>query len=83
MNWRTDLCPSDSEPQTSIEVTCKRCGPARYEKIENLLKQPEFDPCYLDEVGASLTCNKRGCSGAVKIALPHGDKMEGFIGGMP
>jgi hypothetical protein len=38
---------------------------------------------YLDEVEQTLRCSNRSCRGKVRIALLHGDKFEGFVGGMP
>ncbi len=82
MNWKTDLKLADLDAATRIEVTCKRCGLCRYEPQAALLRQPELAQAYLDEVEHALRCSNRFCRGAVRVALIHDDKTEGFVGGM-
>lgn len=82
MNWKTDLKLSDLDPGTPLEVVCRRCGLARYEKQSELLQQPVFRQAYLDEVEAGLRCKDRFCKGSVRISLIYDDKTEGFVGGM-
>lgn len=82
MNWKTDLKLSDLDPQTEIEVVCKRCGLARYETQAQLLQIMDFKNAYLDQVEYSLHCNDRFCRGGVRISLTHDDKNEGFVGGL-
>jgi len=36
----------------------------------------------VDEVERGLRCSNRFCRGAVRVALIHDDKTEGFVGGM-
>jgi len=47
------------------------------------MQRLELAQAYLDEVEQALRCSNRSCRGNVRIALPHGDKVEGFVGGMP
>ncbi len=82
MNWKTDLKLSDLDAKTAIEVVCKSCGLSRYETQAVLLKRPELEHAYLDEVERSLKCSNRFCRGDVRISLTHDDKNEGFVGGM-
>lgn len=82
MNWKTDLKLADLDPAARLEVTCKRCGLSRYEQQAALMQRPELRQAYLDEVERALQCSKRFCQGAVRVALIHDDKTEGFVGGM-
>jgi hypothetical protein len=82
MNWKTDLKLADLDPATRVEVTCKRCGLCRYEQQATLMQRPELKQAYLDEVERALRCSDRFCKGAVRIALIHDDKTQGFVGGM-
>ena len=82
MNWKTDLKLSDLDAKEAIEVVCKACGLARYETQAVLIKRPDLEHAYLDEVERSLRCANRFCRGDVRIALTHDDKNEGFVGGM-
>ncbi len=82
MNWKTDLKLADLEPATRLEVTCKRCGLSRYEQQAALMQCPELTQAYLDEVERALRCSNRLCQGAVRVALVHDGKTEGFVGGM-
>jgi hypothetical protein len=82
MNWKTDLKLADLDAATRLEVTCKRCGLCRYEPREALLRQQELAQAYIDEVERALRCSNRFCRGAVRVALIHDDKTEGFVGGM-
>jgi hypothetical protein len=82
VNWKTDLKLTDLEAATALEIICKRCGLARYEKQAQLMERPELTQAYLDEVEYSLHCSNRFCRGGVRISLIHDDKNEGFVGGM-
>ncbi|MFK7902186.1 MAG: hypothetical protein AB8B49_05010 [Nitratireductor sp.] len=82
MNWQTQLQLIDLEPSQKLEVTCKQCGHSRYEDPQKLITTYGLDFAYLDEVAKVLTCQKRGCSGAVRIALSAEAETEGFVGGL-
>ena len=82
MNWKTDLRLTDLAATTEIEVVCKKCGLSRYEIQADLLKRPELQHAFLDEVERSLQCSNRFCRSHVRISLIHDDKNEGFVGGM-
>ncbi|MGE3147408.1 MAG: hypothetical protein AB7K35_17710 [Pseudorhodoplanes sp.] len=82
MNWKTDLKLADLDPATAIEVTCTRCGLARYEASAQLMNRRAFRNFYLDEVERTLRCAARACGDRVRIALIHDDKNEAFVGGM-
>jgi hypothetical protein len=83
MSWKTDLKLADLEAGTQIEVTCQRCRLSHYEIQGELMRRPELAQAYLDQVEQALRCSNRFCRGAVRIALLHDGKMEGFVGGMP
>lgn len=82
MNWKTDLKLSDLDDAAPVEVTCRRCGQTRTETAAALMRRPEFEQAYLDEVERALKCAGRSCQGPVRIALIHDGKTEGFVGGM-
>lgn len=81
MNWKSDLRLYDLEPQTQLEVTCKKCGVTRYETQAVLMKRPGFRHFHIDEVERALKCEARFCKGSVRVSLVH-DNTEGFVGGM-
>ena len=82
MNWKTDLKLADLDAATRLEVTWKRCGLCHYEPCAALMRNPELAQAYLDEVEHALRCSDRFCRGAVRVALIHDGKTEGFVGGM-
>ena len=82
MNWKSDLKLSDLDHHTRLEITCKSCGHSRYETRDSLAVNTKLVPLYLDQIEGHIRCSKRTCRGAVRIALIHANKMEGFVGGM-
>ncbi len=82
MNWKTDLKLSDLEDSAPVEIACRVCGQIRTTTAAALLTDPSLQQCYLDEVERALKCAARSCRGAVRIALIHDGKTEGFVGGM-
>jgi len=82
MNWKTDLKLSDLDSRTRLEITCRSCGHSRYETRDSLSTNPRLASLYLDQIEGHLHCCKRTCRGAVRVALIHASKMEGFVGGM-
>ena len=83
MSWKSELQLSDLEPDTELEITCRRCGLTRYERQSVITQQkPELLQAKLDEVERALNCSGRHCRGAVRLSLIHDDKTEGFAGGM-
>lgn len=82
MNWKSDLQLSDLASTTEIEITCRRCGHLRYERVEDIARLPRLKYARLDDVERALCCSKPGCKGGVCIALIHDDKNEAFVGGM-
>jgi len=82
MNWKTDLKLSDLDAKTRLEITCKACGHSRYETRDSLNTNPKLVHLYLDQIESHLCCSKRTCRSAIRIALIHANKMEGFVGGM-
>jgi hypothetical protein len=82
VNWKTDLKLSDLDGATLVEIACRYCGQTRTETAEALMRRPEFEQVYLDEVERALKCASRTCHGPVRIALIHDGKTEGFVGGM-
>lgn len=81
MNWKTDLKLADLDSSTLFEITCRRCRLCRYQTQANLICEL-FKDSYIDEVERVLTCDSRACRGPIRIAMNHGDKTEGFVGGM-
>ena len=82
MNWKTELKLTDLDPDTAVEVVCKRCGLAFYQTPTHLRERLDFRNLYLDEVEYALHCTDRFCRGGVRISLIYDDKNEGFIGGL-
>jgi len=82
VNWKTDLKLSDVETTAPVEIACRVCGQTRTETVAMLLRRPDLEQAYLDEVERALRCAARSCRGPVRIALIHDGKNEGFVGGM-
>ena len=82
MNWKTELQLVDLAPSQRLEVTCKECGHSRYESPTLLMSKMGLSFEYLDEVEHRLYCTRRGCNGAVRIALSTKGDTEGFVGGL-
>lgn len=83
MGWKDELRLSDLDPETALELTCKRCGHTHYENAHGIgEKHPGLCRVTLDEVERGLRCSCRFCRGPVRLSLIHDDKTEGFVGGM-
>ena len=82
MNWKTDIKLSDLDAKSRLEITCRACGHSRYETRDSLSANPKLAHAYLDQIESHLRCSKRTCRGAVRLALIHANRMEGFVGGM-
>jgi hypothetical protein len=82
VNWKTDLKLSDLDGATPVEIACRRCGQTHTETAAALMRRPQLEQAYLDEVERALKCAGRSCHGPVRIALIHDGKTEGFVGGM-
>jgi len=82
MNWKTDLQLRDITSNQRIEAICKRCGHTHYVNAIMLLRQPELQFIYMDELERMTVCKARGCGGAVRLALVHEGDTEGFVGGL-
>ena len=82
MNWKTDLQLRDIASNQRIEATCKRCGHTHYVDAAALLRQPELQFIYMDELERMTMCRARHCDGTVRIALVHEGDTEGFVGGL-
>jgi hypothetical protein len=52
VNWKTDLKLSDLDGAVPVEIACRRCGQTRTETAAALMRRPEFEQAYLDEVRA-------------------------------
>lgn len=79
MNWKTEMKIGDLPPETDIEATCRKCGLMHYRRAGDLTA---YAALYLDEAERRIKCRTRTCRGAVRLALIHQTKMEGFVGGM-
>jgi hypothetical protein len=82
MNWKTSLQVRDLDPTQRLEVTCKVCGHVHYLTAAAIMKSPEREFLYLDEVERETVCRARGCHGSVRIALVRQGETSGFVGGM-
>ena len=84
MSWKAEIQLRDLDGGQAIEVLCRKCHDARYEKVAALLKTDGLHPdSYLDEVEAHLACHRWGCKGAVTINLAGDAETSAFVGGLP
>jgi hypothetical protein len=56
VNWKTDLKLSDLHGAALVEIACRVCGQTRTETAAALMRRPEFEQSYLDEVESALQC---------------------------
>lgn len=82
MNWKTNMQVRDLEHGQRIEVTCRSCGHVHFLTREGILKAPQREFLYLDELERETVCRARGCRGTVRIALVRKGDASGFVGGM-
>lgn len=82
MSWRREIQLTDIGEGERLEVTCRICGHTRYEDPQVLAQRPGLEFAYLDEAEAQLICYRRGCRGAVQLALSMETETESFIGGL-
>lgn len=85
VNWKTETCLGDLDPEAQLEITCKdkACDHMRYELAGPLCERKGFRQLFLDEVEARLRCGARGCGGAVRLQIMLDLHEEGFVAGMP
>ncbi|HHK75231.1 MAG TPA: hypothetical protein ENJ57_08710 [Rhizobiales bacterium] len=82
MNWKTDLQLRDIGGAQRLEATCRLCGYTHYIDIQTLLRQPELQFVYIDELERMSVCRARGCGGQMRLALVFAGETEGFLGGL-
>ena len=87
MSWKEELQLRDLDGEQSIEVLCRRCGDARYERVAELRDSEATTGLtpfsYLDEVESRLACNHWRCPGPVTITLANNAETSAFVGGLP
>ena len=95
MSWKQELQLRDLDGSQAIEVLCRECRHAHYERVADLLEaagavegeaaaaKPMTPFTYLDEVEALLACRRWGCKGAVTISLAGNAETSAFVGGLP
>ncbi len=96
MSWKQELQLRDLDGSQAIEVLCRKCHHAHYERVADLLEAAAegaeeaegaakaMTPfTYLDEVEALLACHRWGCTGPVTISLADNAETSAFVGGLP
>ncbi len=86
MSWKHEIQLRDLDGEQSIEVLCRRCRHAHYERVGDLLDEAVtgLTPfSYLDEVEKRLACKRWGCEGPVTISLAGAAETSAFVGGLP
>ncbi|MCH7941816.1 MAG: hypothetical protein IIB67_01140 [Proteobacteria bacterium] len=87
MSWKHEIQLRDLDGDQSIEVLCRRCHHAHYERVSDLIEAPSATDLtgfsYLDEVEKHLACNHWGCPGPVTITLANNAETSAFVGGLP
>ncbi len=82
MNWKTALHLRDIGGLQQIEAVCRSCGHIHYIDTQTLLRQPELQFIYIDELERMTVCRARHCHGKVRLALAYEGETEGFLGGL-
>ena len=82
MSWKDQLQVLDLDPDSQIELTCRRCGHLRYLTGATLVARKDALRLTLSEVESRARCRQRGCSGAMRLAMPHEGDTMGFVGGI-
>ena len=84
MSWKHEIQLRDLDKDQAVEVLCRRCNDAYYERVSDLLDGEDMTPfTYLDEVEYRLACKRWGCAGPVTISLTDGAETSAFVGGLP
>ena len=78
MSWKRNIQLLDLDPGERMEVLCRRCGQTSYLTPPHMGK-PHL---YLDEAEAALQCARRGCGGAVLLAMSTQGAGVSFSGGI-
>jgi hypothetical protein len=91
MSWRNELKLADLPPGEALEITCPKCGAARYATAAELSahKMPgvldgetvSLATAYLDQIEARL--RYRRCGGPGRLSRVWQDKISAFVGGIP
>jgi len=82
VNWKTDLQLRDLDGTQRLEAVCRLCGHMHIIDVTALLRRPELQFIYLDELENMTMCHARRCHGRVRIALAHTGETQGFMGGL-
>lgn len=82
MSWKTEIQVRDLDAQQKIEATCRQCGHVHYLLPAELMRRPELQFTYLDELERDTRCRRRGCAAGVRLALTHVGDTGGFVGGL-
>ena len=90
-SWRSELKLADLPAGEELEITCPKCGAARYataaelsaHKMPGVLDGETVSPAnaYLDQIEARLCC--RRCGGPGRLSRVWQGKTEAFVGGLP
>ena len=84
MSWKHEIQLRDLDGDQSIEVLCRRCNDAYYERVSELRGKAGLTPfSYLDEVERRLACKRWGCAGPVTVGLAGNAETSAFVGGLP
>ena len=84
MSWKHEIQLRDLDKDQAVEVLCRRCNDAYYERVSDLLDGEGMTPfTYLDEVECRLACKRWGGAGPVTISLADGAETSAFVGGLP
>jgi len=91
MSWRNELKLADLPAGEALEITCPKCGAARYATAAELSAHRiagaldgeivSLATAYLDQVEARLRC--RRCGGPGLLSRVWQDKISSFVGGLP
>lgn len=82
MNWKTNLRAGDLGDAVRLELSCKKCGAARFLTPQTILARRGGDQLYLYQVEARARCKQRGCKGTMRMALVRTGEASGFVGGI-
>ncbi|UXN05282.1 hypothetical protein [Bartonella sp. HY761] len=82
MSWKTELQIQDLEPDTKLEMSCKKCGHIYFLKPSDIMVNSDNRFLYLDEVETKAQCKSRGCTGEIRMMLVGTRKASPFQGGL-
>lgn len=81
-NWKSNIQVLDLEPDTRLQLLCRKCGKHRFITGAELHARKGAMRLWLYEVEERARCRQRGCGGYMRLSWPASGETSGFVGGI-